>query len=120
MAPSVASSMATIRPRRFDFTELHATRRGVVGAGNLVRPTDGLAGRSVFRRTRRLRALALGGFGGCSHLFPLICYEKGVHDAADGGLLVLEARRGTTDHQQPYLARSPVDPSRLLVGDLAA
>ena len=100
------------RPRRFQAptasisTELHATRWRVVGTGDLIRPTYWLAGRSAFRRTRRLRGLALGRFGGCSHLFPLICYEKGVHDAADDRLLLLEARRGTTDHQQPYLARS--------------
>ena len=110
-----ACSVTTISPNGSHSTELHTTGWRVVHTRGLLGLTHWLAVRSAFRRTRRLRSLAVVG---CSHLFPLICYEKGVHNVADDRLLLLEARRGTTDHQQPYLARSRVDPCRLLVRDL--
>ena len=49
---TIASAIRTFGAGCFDFATLYATRRGVVGAADLGRPTYRLASRSVFRRTR--------------------------------------------------------------------
>ena len=57
----------------FCLAKPYTARRGVVGAADLTRSTSRIAGCSVFRRTRRLRALA---FGGVVIYFPLSVTKK--------------------------------------------